>query len=320
MIAPLEPATGSAAGNDESLARTLRLDLEDEERRALLGSYAISTTLGLAFLLLQQFGPRSDRVLSLLPERAPVITVRDLGGDPPTPTTAGDARTSSRGSVSRDPSRSRATDGATHQGARDRISSAFDARSGSRGGGIPTDVGGLLRGVAVEIGRGGAGLAADAKRVLGFGDGGQGSAIPGRSGLGGEPGSDEGIGGVRAGGNVGRAVVSVTGPSVVAVTPPTANGGGAAALGTFVRGREPELRFCYEENLKLEPNLAGSVTVSITLSAGGEISNAGVTHRTWSGPGAREVEACMLRLIRGWRLGGSDRAAGTYSFPFSFTR
>lgn len=320
MIAPLEPATDSAAWNEESLAHTLRLDLEDEERRALLGSYAISTTLGLAFLLLQQFGPRSEQVLSLLPERGPAIIVRNLGADPPSPTMSRNVKTSTRGSISRDPFHSRASDGAGDRGAGARISSAFDARSGSRGGGIPTDVGGLLRGVAVEIGKGEAGVATDAKLVLGFGEGGQGSTIPGRSGFGGEPGSERGIGGVRSGGNVGRAVVSVTGPSVVAVAPPTTDGGGAAALGTFVRGREPELRFCYEENLKLNPSLAGSVTVSITVSAGGGIADAGVTDRTWSGRGAMEAEACMLRMIRGWRLAGPGHAAGTYSFPFSFTR
>ena len=320
MIPPLEPATGSAGWNDESLAHNLRLDLEGEERRALLGSYAISTTLGLAFLLLQQFGPRSERVLSLLPERAPVITLRDLGGDPPPRMTPRDAYASARGSTSRDASRSRAGVGGGDRGSGDRISSAFDARSGSQGGGAPADVGGLLRGVAVDVGRGDAGAAADAKRVLGFGEGLEGSVIPGRSGFGGDPGGDRGIGGVRAGRDVGRAVVSVTGPAVVAVAPPTTDGGGGAALGTFVRGREPELRFCYEEGLKLNPNLAGSVTVSITLSAVGAISNAGVTDRTWSGRGAAEAEACMLRMIRGWRLGGSERAPGTYSFPFSFTR
>ena len=97
-------------------------------------------------------------------------------------------------------------------------------------------------------------------------------------------------------------------------------GGATAALGTFVRGHESELRFCYEESLKADPALAGSVAVAITIGEGGRIAGAEVTRRSWTGQGAAEAEACMLRAIRGWRLSGVERSPGTYTFPFSFTR
>jgi hypothetical protein len=50
------------------------------------------------------------------------------------------------------------------------------------------------------------------------------------------------------------------------------------------------------------------------------VSAATVTKRTWSGPGAAESEACILRAVRGWRLPASDRAQSSYSFPFNFSR
>jgi hypothetical protein len=92
-------------------------------------------------------------------------------------------------------------------------------------------------------------------------------------------------------------------------------------LGTFVRGRESQLRFCYNEyGLKVNPALAGSVTASITLTPSGGVSGVNVTNRTWSGAGASDAERCIADKIRGWRFPASDAGGGTYSFSFSFTR
>jgi hypothetical protein len=92
-------------------------------------------------------------------------------------------------------------------------------------------------------------------------------------------------------------------------------------LGTFVRGRESQLRFCYNEfGLKVNPALAGSVTAAVTLAANGGVSGVNVTSRTWSGAGSSETERCILEKIRGWRFPASDAGGGTYSFSFSFTR
>jgi hypothetical protein len=45
-----------------------------------------------------------------------------------------------------------------------------------------------------------------------------------------------------------------------------------------------------------------------------------VTKRSWSGAGAAGAEACILRVVRGWRLPASGTAPATYSFPFNFSR
>ena len=316
MIAPLDPANSPTPWNDDSLARTLRLDLEDEERRALLGSYAISTALGVAFLLLQQFGPRSEQVREVLTERKSIITMQDLTAmiEPtairrdPAAVRAGASRTGAQGTSAVRTAGMAGGDG---------ISRAFAAPGGSSGGGLVGDPAGLLRGVAVSGGAGDAGAGSDAKRVLGFGEGGQGSAVPGRSGLG-TSGGGSGIGGVGGSGTLGRAQVDVNEPAPIAVAPVTEGSGSGEALGTLVRAREAELRFCYEENLRTNPALAGSVTVAITVASTGSIQDARVIRRTWTGAEAAAAEACMLRTVRTWRLKGSG--AGTYSFPFSFTR
>jgi hypothetical protein len=92
-------------------------------------------------------------------------------------------------------------------------------------------------------------------------------------------------------------------------------------LGTFVRGRESQLRFCYNEyGLKVNPSLAGSVTTSVTLTPAGGVSGVDVTNRTWSGSGATETEQCIAEKIRGWRFPPSEAGGGTYAFSFSFTR
>jgi TonB family protein len=91
-------------------------------------------------------------------------------------------------------------------------------------------------------------------------------------------------------------------------------------LGTFVRSRESQLRHCYQENgLKVNPNLAGTVTVAITLTGAGNVTGARVTNRTWSGPGASQAESCILARIRSWRFPSSEAGGGTFSFPFNFT-
>jgi hypothetical protein len=92
-------------------------------------------------------------------------------------------------------------------------------------------------------------------------------------------------------------------------------------LGNFVRSREAQLRFCYQERgLKVNPGLAGTVNVSITITGSGNVTGADVTSRTWSGGGAAEAESCILDKIRGWRFPSSSAGGGTYAFPFNFTR
>lgn len=349
MASPQRPAApkGSASNAREAtFTSKLRFELADEESRALLGSYAISISLGILFLLLVQFYPVTTApsllpeptVISLVPpdELPPVVE------PPPVVEQAGEAeRTPSPGPVNRPqgrvgPERGNPTPGRpgsrTEQNRTGAIGDAFGTGSGAGTGGMVGDVSGILRGVATNSGSGGTGGGlggsggggAGGRAVLGSGQGGQGSTTPGRGGIGGGTGTGGGggggIGGVGAGGGVTRSTVRVAPPAVVRAE----NLGGArrdvSDLGTFVRSRESQLRHCYTEfGLKSNPRLAGTVTVAITMTGAGSVTNANITNRTWSGAGSSESERCILARIRSWKFPSSDAGGGTFSFPFNFT-
>jgi hypothetical protein len=214
------------------------------------------------------------------------------------------------------------------------IADAFGTSSGRGGGGLVGDVSNVLRGVDLSSGTGGTGAGAagtggagrGGKVVLGAGEGGQGSRTPGRGGIGSGAamggGGGGGIGGVGpGGGTVSREPVRISAPRPIDVPAIGGPQRDVAELGTFVRGRESQLRFCYNEfGLKVNPALAGSVTAAITLTGTGSVANVNLTNRTWSGAGASDTEQCIAQKIRGWRFPASEAGGGTYSFSFSFTR
>jgi hypothetical protein len=291
------PPNGEAA-----FTSSLRFELVDEDERALLGSYAIASSLGVAFLLLIQFGPRMP--LPIESARIGIIVGELNPFREPTPIRNSD-------NEKRD---GRPDDGATRARATGKITNAFSGSAGSSTVGQPTNI---LGGVTLTP-SGGATPETGGKTVLGYGKGGDGSLAPLRGGI--SSGSGKEIGGVGRGGSVAHASQQVVVPPAIAVDPlpPLSDVG---TVGTFVRGHEAQLRFCYEESgLAANPKLAGSITVALTVAAGGSVTTASVTKRSWGGPGAAEAEACILRAVRGWRLPASGRAASTYSFPFNFSR
>ena len=191
----------------------------------------------------------------------------------------------------------------------------------------------LIGGVAVASGTGGTGGGqggrggggSGGKTVLGLGQGGEGGRTPGRGGFGGGTGTGGGggggIGGVGAGGGIQRAGVRVSAPTPIRAENINNNRRDVGELGQFVRSRESQLRFCYQEcGLKSNPSLAGTVTVAISLTGSGDVTGVNITNRTWNGPGASEAESCIRNKIESWRFPSSDADGGTYSFPFNFTR
>ncbi|HVE78637.1 MAG TPA: AgmX/PglI C-terminal domain-containing protein [Gemmatimonadaceae bacterium] len=343
-----EPATVPARprrpnDNEALFSRSLRYEFASEEGRALVGSYAISIALATAFLLLVYLMPvRTENpfekgvtapiAVNLDPLPLPEVPTVPQAGETETVAEAGPTvrRPGPRGPQpgSARAGRPGSPTEATSAGA---IGRAFGASNDAGAGGMVGDVSGILRGVDVSSGAGGAGGGlggtggggAGGKTVLGYGQGGQGSRTPGRGGIGGGAGAGGGggggIGGVGGGGGLTAARVRVSAPAVVASDLPGGPGRDVSELGTFVRSRESQLRFCYvEQGLKVNPNLAGTVTVAVTLTGGGNVTGVNITNRSWSGPGASEAESCIRNRVREWRFPAGD-AGGTYSFPFNFT-
>jgi len=294
-----------------SLTTRLRFEFLDEDERALLGAYAIASSIGVAFLLLVQFGPRiGPRIPEVIPVPSlPTVIFTGLAGraDPSPIVTqdrsgvTGGNQVVQRGAVTR---------------AVESIGLAFRDGAASLVGQRTNILGAVAvtRGAAVNAVEGG-------KAVLEYGDGGVGS-VPTRGGIAGGGASAIGrsIGGVGGNAGVARSAAHVAIPAAIPIDPltPAAD---AATVGTFVRGQEAQLRFCYEESgLRVNPVLAGLVTVAITVGPTGSVASASVAKRSWSGPGAAEAESCILRAVRGWRFPASGAAAATYTFPFNFSR
>ncbi len=306
--------------DEATFTRNLRYELADEEGRALLGSWAASGALGLVWLLLVLFGPRTDVTHLLSPEERPVTVTFE--SPPPLPAPAAPVERHRAPGGPAAPSAPKPAAAPEREAARAAARAA--AIGAAFGGAAPAagpvgDVSNVLRGVAVAAAGPGSGAAAG-KTVLAYGQGGQGERTPGRGDMGGG-GAVSAIGGVSGGGGIGHQGVTVSAPRAVDAPGLGGPSRDVGALGTAVREHQSQLRFCYDEyGLKVNPDLAGSVTVALTVAAGGAVTNANVARRTWSGAGSAEVESCILEKARAWRLPPSTTGAGTFEFSFNFSR
>lgn len=110
------------------------------------------------------------------------------------------------------------------------------------------------------------------------------------------------------------------GPALTTTT--TAPSLGSPAFGNFVRSREPQLQFCYADTRAENPKLAGSATVAVTLAADGNVLDAGIVRRSWSGKGAETVESCVIARVKSWKFPANqlDDEKQVLSFAVVFTR
>lgn len=119
--------------------------------------------------------------------------------------------------------------------------------------------------------------------------------------------------------NAYRPAASAEAPSAAA---PNANGSslGVTPIGDFVRSRNSQLQFCYEETRAKNPGLAGSATIGVLLAPDGTVTRADVLRRSWQGSGADQVEACVLAKVKLWKFPADGTNARPYSFSTVFTR
>ena len=80
------------------------------------------------------------------------------------------------------------------------------------------------------------------------------------------------------------------------------------------------MNFCYEEALVADPKLAGAIAVAVTITSTGDVTDANVTKRSWSGKGSETLEACVRARVKTWKFPASDAPTGTYPFSLSFTK
>jgi hypothetical protein len=268
----------------------LRFDVAPDDDRALFVSYLIASALAITWLTLVHVMPAAVLVI---PAEPPIILVDPTPGWPAPPHSEARAvrpRDGLSPTTSRDP------------GA---VRNAFKGNAGL------VDAGNLLHRVDVTP-SGGATQEATARKV-GL-ETGVGSRTPGLTRNSGLPPGSGNVGTVRGNG-VRRHAVTVAPPEVRAVLPGAAQVD-ASEVGQGARARVPQLERCYhQEGLTRNPSLAGLVRLGIDVE-GGQVTSARIVDRTWAGAGVAETESCLVRAVRGWRLGGST---AHIVLPLSFT-
>lgn len=89
------------------------------------------------------------------------------------------------------------------------------------------------------------------------------------------------------------------------------------AVKVVVRQHRNEIRYCYENELKKNPKLAGQVKVKITIPGDGSATSVIVSSTTLKN---RELEECMVRAIGSWTFPRTkDGKAFIANYPFNFS-
>ena len=96
---------------------------------------------------------------------------------------------------------------------------------------------------------------------------------------------------------------------------PGVNRTNASLLATIQR-YAAGIQFCYESELAKEPGLRGKLVIAITVSAGGEVTEASVVQNTF---GANRIASCALSQIRRWKFPPIASGATSFQTPFVFT-
>jgi len=84
----------------------------------------------------------------------------------------------------------------------------------------------------------------------------------------------------------------------------------------FVRARTGGIKACYESQLRREPTLQGRMRVRFRILEDGTISQVSTIDNTLA---SAEVEACVFKVIRGWRTPFRPTEAADVEYPFVFS-
>lgn len=139
-----------------------------------------------------------------------------------------------------------------------------------------------------------------------------------RSGTGSGGRGDASVGEVGKGGGGSSSVSSVASAaprkgSIRTETVEVASGEGADKVRDVIKKNSGQIKACYDQRLKENPNLAGRLVVDFDIT-GGRVTSVGISTNT---TGDKGLEDCVKSRVRGWRFDPSVEDA--VSFPFSLT-
>ena len=88
-----------------------------------------------------------------------------------------------------------------------------------------------------------------------------------------------------------------------------------AAVLQVLRQNLGPVRFCYSRELKLNPNLQGSLQLKLTIAANGRVTKTDIVNDT---VGSRNLARCVMGRIRSWRFqAAKSNSVVTITLPFS---
>ncbi len=90
---------------------------------------------------------------------------------------------------------------------------------------------------------------------------------------------------------------------------------GKADIAKNVRARASELRACYEAQLRVEPELSGSITVEWTITTDGSVSDAKTVRNSLHN---EIVTACVLQTIAKMQFARPRAGVCFLQWPFTF--
>ncbi|MFQ5650756.1 MAG: TonB family protein [bacterium] len=119
----------------------------------------------------------------------------------------------------------------------------------------------------------------------------------------------------------GELVVSMDAPKIEGGAGSGGNiGRNAADVQAVILHHNKTIQYCYERELKRNPNLRGKITVRFTITSGGRVKNVELVSSTINN---RSVERCVLNRIRRWNDFGEIEASygnttvrQTYAFGY----
>ena len=88
----------------------------------------------------------------------------------------------------------------------------------------------------------------------------------------------------------------------------------AAQVKAVVNSKMPQVRACYEKELKKRDGLRGKVVMSWTIAASGAVSGARVVSNSTRNP---TMVPCMIRAVAGWSFPKAE-APFDVEYPFVF--
>ena len=82
-----------------------------------------------------------------------------------------------------------------------------------------------------------------------------------------------------------------------------------------------DVRSCYEhEGLRLDPRLAGTLEVELTVSPSGRVERATARPATLRGAGSIAVATCVTTVARNWRYEAGPYSREVIVYPFALAR